>query len=171
MAKKSVLLTRFIKNILSYGLIFIILSVIIDWYRKPTEPHQFAQQVLYDLDQHPRIIVQLSHQQPMLLYFWGTWCRYCQFTSAAVQQLANENIPILTIALKSGDEKDISNYLTQQKYTFPTINDPDGNIAKNWTIQATPTIIFIKDGKIVEYTTGLTSYWGLKSRLWLANLN
>ncbi|EFM89344.1 hypothetical protein appser4_15220 [Actinobacillus pleuropneumoniae serovar 4 str. M62] len=164
------MLSRFGKNIFFYGLMFIVLSTVIDWYRKPSAPNQFAQQVLYDLQHQPKMIAQLSHDRPMLLYFWGSWCTYCKFTSPAIQQFADENVPVLSVALKSGTPQDVVGYLKQEDYRFPVINDPDGVISKSWDIQATPTVLIIKDGEIVQHTTGLTSYWGLKVRLWLSNL-
>lgn len=170
MQNKYAMLSRFGKNIFFYGLMFIVLSTVIDWYRKPSAPNQFAQQVLYDLQHQPKMIAQLSHDRPMLLYFWGSWCTYCKFTSPAIQQFADENVPVLSVALKSGTPQDVVDYLKQEDYRFPVINDPDGVISKSWDIQATPTVLIIKDGEIVQYTTGLTSYWGLKVRLWLSNL-
>lgn len=166
--KKSSLLARFTKNILLFGSLFIILSIVIDWYRKPTAPAQFADQVFYDLGEQPRVIAQLSHQKPMLLYFWGSWCHFCQYTSPAVQQFAEQGLPILSIALQSGTENELRQYLADNRYTFSVVNDPDGRLSKQWGIQATPTILIIKDGRIINHTTGLTSYWGLKIRLWLA---
>ncbi|ABY70056.1 protein disulfide oxidoreductase [Actinobacillus pleuropneumoniae] len=170
MQNKYAMLSRFGKNIFFYGLMFIVLSTVIDWYRKPSAPNQFAQQVLYDLQHQPKMIAQLSHDRPMLLYFWGSWCTYCKFTSPAIQQFADENVPVLSVALKSGTPQDVVDYLKQEDYRFPVINDPDGVISKSWDIQATPTVLIIKDGEIVQHTTGLTSYWGLKVRLWLSNL-
>lgn len=170
MQNKYAMLSRFGKNIFFYGLMFIVLSTVIDWYRKPSAPNQFAQQVLYDLQHQPKMIAQLSHDRPMLLYFWGSWCTYCKFTSPAIQQFADENAPVLSVALKSGTPQDVAGYLKQEDYRFPVINDPDGVISKSWDIQATPTVLIIKDGEIVQHTTGLTSYWGLKVRLWLSNL-
>ncbi|SUT94345.1 protein disulfide oxidoreductase [Actinobacillus lignieresii] len=170
MQNKYAMLSRFGKNIFFYGLMFIVLSTVIDWYRKPSAPNQFAQQVLYDLQHQPKVIAQLSHDRPMLLYFWGSWCTYCKFTLPAIQQFADENVPVLSVALKSGTPQDVVDYLKQEDYRFPVINDPDGVISKSWDIQATPTVLIIKDGEIVQHTTGLTSYWGLKVRLWLSNL-
>ncbi|ABN74563.1 thioredoxin [Actinobacillus pleuropneumoniae] len=170
MQNKYAMLSRFGKNIFFYGLMFIVLSTVIDWYRKPSAPNQFAQQVLYDLQHQPKMIAQLSHDRPMLLYFWGSWCTYCKFTSPAIQQFADENVSVLSVALKSGTPQDVVDYLKQEDYRFPVINDPDGVISKSWDIQVTPTVLIIKDGEIVQHTTGLTSYWGLKVRLWLSNL-
>lgn len=170
MQKANTILLCFGKNVFIYGFMFIVLSIAVDWYRKPAVPTAFAQQVLYDLQQQPKVIAQLSAQTPMLLYFWGSWCHYCKFTSPAIQQLVEENVPVLTIALKSGNTQEVEAYLKQEHNHFPVINDLDGKISKSWNIQATPTILIIKDGKIMQHTTGLTSYWGLKIRLWLSHL-
>jgi len=53
---------------------------------------------------------------------------------------------------------------------FQTVNDSDGLIANQWQISATPTIIFIKDGQMISSTTGISSYWGLRGKIWLKNL-
>lgn len=168
MSKKLSLLYRFTKHIVLFGSLFIVLSIVIDWYRKPDIPTTFSTQVFYDLNQQPHIIVQQSANEPMLLYVWGSWCHFCEFTSPAVQQLYQSGVLVLSVALKSGSDNDVSTYLQAKGYQFPTLNDPDGNLSKAWHIQATPTILFIKNGKIINHTTGLTSFWGIKFRLWLA---
>ena len=166
--KKSSLIIRLIKNVIVFGSLFIILSIVMDWYRKPTAPSQFAEQVLYDTTQQPKIIAQLSYNKPMLLYFWGSWCHFCEYTSPAIQQLAEQGTEVLGVALKSGSDAEVNHYLQENQYRFATINDPTGEFSKSWDIQATPTILIIKNGKIINHTTGLTSYWGLKIRLKLA---
>lgn len=163
-------LFNFLKNIVLMGGLFIILSIVVDWYRKPTAPIEFSQQVLYDTQAQPKVLAQMSYDKPMLLYFWGSWCSFCKYTSPSIQQLAKEGVPVLAVALKSGSVEDVNHYLAQENYDFTTINDPTGAFSKEWDIQATPTILIIKDGKIINHTTGLTSLWGLKIRLWLADI-
>ncbi len=168
--KKPPLIMRFIKNIALFGSLFIILSIVVDWFRKPTPPLQFAEQVFYDIRQQPKVIAQLSHERPMLLYFWGTWCSFCRFTSPSIQQFSDQGIPVLSVALKSGSVKEVADYLNQNGYSFSVINDPEGDLSKAWDIQATPTILFIKNGKVINHTTGLTSSMGLKVRMALADV-
>lgn len=167
--KKKSLVGTLLKNILLYGSLFIIMSIVIDWYRKPSAPAQFEQQVMYDIEQQPKVIAQLSAGKPMLLYFWGSWCHFCEFVSPSIQQIYEEKTGVLGVALKSGTVEDVKTYRTENSYTFPTLNDPTGDFSRGWDIQATPTILIVKDGKIINHTTGYTSYWGLKFRLWLAN--
>ncbi len=170
MNKKKSLITRFLKNIFIYGGLFIIVSFVVDWYRAPTAPTQFEQQVQYDIQNQPKIIAQLSHNKPMLLYFWGSWCHYCKVVSPNIQQFADEGMEVLSVALKSGSDKEVKNYLDENGYSFPTLNDSIGTFSQGWNIQATPTILIIKNGKILHHTTGYTSYWGLKMRLWLSEV-
>lgn len=170
MSKKKSFISTFIKNIFLFASLFIIMSIMMDWYRKPTAPAQFEQQVQYDIQQQPKVIAQLSHGKPMLLYFWGSWCHFCEFVSPNIQQFAEDGGTVLGVALKSGSQQEVQAYLEQKKYTFATLNDPTGEFSRAWDIQATPTILIIKDGKIINHTTGYTSYLGLKFRLWLASL-
>lgn len=166
--KKHTLIATFGKNLVVFAGLFIILSIMVDWYRKPTAPVQFEQQVYYDLEQQPKIIAQLSVDKPMLLYFWGSWCHFCEFVSPSIQSIKDEGTEVLGVALKSGSEEEVKAYLSQNRYTFASLNDPHGTFSQGWDIQATPTILIVKDGKIISHTTGYTSYVGLKFRLWLA---
>lgn len=101
----------------------------------------------------------------MLVYFWGTWCGYCRYTSPAINDLAKESYPVVSIALRSGSEKEVEDYLAKHDYRFTTVNDPQGTIAQKWQVNVTPTIIILNKGKMDFATTGWTSYWGLKVRL------
>lgn len=158
-----------IKKLFFLGLSLIVVSIVMDYYRKPSEPVQFTNQVLTDTQNQPKIIAQISHQKPMLLYFWGSWCHYCQFTSPSVQQLHDEGVEVVGVAIKSGDAAEVNRYLSKNGYTFSTISDQTGEFYQPWGISATPTIVIIKDGQVKNHTTGLTSYWGIKTRLWFAN--
>ena len=74
-------------------------------------------------------------------------------------------IPVVSVALRSGTNKDVEDYLQTHHYQFTTVNDPQGKIADQWQVNVTPTIIILNKGKMDLATTGWTSYWGLKVRL------
>ena len=106
---------------------------------------------------------------PVLIYFWGSWCPLCSVTSPIVTELSKE-YQVLTIALSSGNERQVLAYLQENKYYFPVINDPDGIISKKWNVFATPSILIInREGEISSVTIGISSALGLKFRLWLAS--
>jgi len=116
--------------------------------------------------------VQLSHliqDAPVLIYFWAIWCPKCAYTSATITELSGE-YQVLTIALSSGSEQQVLSYLQKNKYHFPVMNDPDAIISQKWAVFATPSIFIInRYGEISSVTTGVSSAWGLKFRLWLAS--
>ncbi|SMB90133.1 Thiol-disulfide isomerase or thioredoxin [Pasteurella testudinis DSM 23072] len=156
------------KNGISLFLTLIVISVIIDWLRKPEVPNNADSTALYDLQHQPFFLGQLSQDRPAVLYFWGTWCGYCRYTSPAIDSLAKEGVPVATVALHSGDKNTVQAYLTEHDYQFTTVNDPSGDIAAQWQVAVTPTIIIFDQGKMEFSTSGLSSYWGIKVRLWLA---
>jgi protein-disulfide isomerase-like protein with CxxC motif len=53
--------------------------------------------------------------------------------------------------------------------TLPTVNDPAARLARQWDVQVTPTLIVISRGEVKSITTGWTSGWGMRLRLWLAS--
>jgi peroxiredoxin len=112
---------------------------------------------------------QMLKDSPVLIYFWGSWCPVCSYTSSTVTELSKE-YQVITIALSSGSEEQVLSYLQENKYHFPVINDPDGIISRKWGVFATPSLFIINsNGEISSVTTGISSAWGLKFRLWLAS--
>jgi len=108
-------------------------------------------------------------QSPVLIYFWGSWCPMCRITSPIVTDLSI-NYQVLAIALSSGNKDEVETYLEEHDYKFPVINDADGLISQAWGVRVTPTIFIINtEGKISSVTTGISSSWGLRIRLWLAS--
>ncbi len=131
-------------------------------------------------DQAPPLVAQLlskdsvnlNHmlkESPVLIYFWGSWCPLCSYTSSTVTELSKE-YPVITIALSSGDPKEVQQYLDKNHYDFPVINDPDGVISQQWSVFATPTFFIVnRNGEISSVSTGVSSEWGLKLKLWWAS--
>ncbi|MCK3657977.1 thioredoxin [Pasteurellaceae bacterium Pebbles2] len=162
------MLKKWLKNLLSLALTFLVMSTILDYWRKPNMPEHALNVAMQDLDQQHFFLEQISQDEPVLLYFWGTWCGYCRYTSPAINDLAQEGVKVVSVALRSGDEQKVRSYLRENQYQFTTVNDPNGEISRQWDISVTPTIILLKNGKMQSATTGLTSYWGIKVRLFLA---
>ncbi|MCU7800214.1 MAG: protein disulfide oxidoreductase [gamma proteobacterium symbiont of Lucinoma myriamae] len=112
---------------------------------------------------------QMIKGSPVLIYFWGSWCPICSYTSSTVTELSRE-YQVITIALSSGSEEQVFSYLKKNKYYFPVINDPDGIISQKWGVFVIPSFFIINShGEISSVTTGISSVWGLRFRLWLAS--
>lgn len=105
---------------------------------------------------------------PTLVYFWGSWCPICKTTSPSVSTLAEEGkYQIISIALSSGSNEDIKSYQDEHGYKFTTINDDSGKISKQWGVAVTPSIFYVDtEGEITAISTGMTSLWGMRFRLW-----
>ncbi|URL06954.1 protein disulfide oxidoreductase [Avibacterium sp. 21-595] len=157
-----------VKNLLIFVLLFGVISLAMDYWRRPNAPENALQQPLITLAGERIQLAKLSKEKPVLLYFWGSWCSICSLTSPSIASLAHDGVQVVSVALKSGNDQAIQDYLQQHQYNFLTVNDPQGTLSSQWQIQVTPSIIIIKNGKIVHTTTGLSSPWGLKLRLWLS---
>lgn len=155
---------------LKYLLIFAVIYTVINWWRQPIMPAN-PELTLTDYQGQVVDIKALSHQSPVLVYFWGTWCPICSTTSPKVNSLAqSENYPVVTIATQSGSNQDIEQFMTQHGYSFTTINDESGEIFSDWQGQVTPSYVVLKDGEMTQGLTGIQPEWSLKLRLWLSSL-
>ncbi|MGS0694833.1 redoxin domain-containing protein [Shewanella sp. 0m-4] len=110
----------------------------------------------------------LSTDGPVLVYFWGTWCPICRSVSPSVEAIS-AYFPVVSVAIASGTNSEINDYMQDHDYHFPVINDADNRSAKDWSVHVTPTLIIINEGKVVSYTTGFTSLPGIGWRMFLAS--
>lgn len=131
-----------------------------DWLRRPDVPAA---------DGQTATLAQISAGRTAVLYFWGSWCGICKHTSPAVQRLHENGTPVVGVALRSGSAAEVRGYMRRQGLDFATADDPQGDIARWWGVRVTPTIVLVKNGRIVHSTTGIASYWGLAARVWLAD--
>lgn len=159
-----------LKTIAKYFVIFLVIYTVVNWWRSPKLPdtpnltYQDAQGQTID-------VIAQSHQQPILIYFWGTWCSVCRITSPNIQKLHDDGTPVVSVAVSSSSTSALSDYLNVHHYTFVTINDLDGQIFHTWHGQVTPSFVILKNGKTYQSFTGISPLWSLKIRLWLANLS
>lgn len=80
--------------------------------------------------------------------------------------------PGVTIAVRSGDDGTLQNYLNDKQLNWPVVNDNSGNLGQRYGIRGVPAVFFINaTGEIVFTTVGYTSEWGMRFRLWLAGLS
>ncbi len=123
---------------------------------------------IHTLDGETVTLASISEERPVLLYFWASWCGICRFTTPDVARLQSEGESVMTIALRSGNDGEVSRWLSRKRVTFPVVNDSGGEISRNWEISVTPTLVVVSKGQVVTTTSGWTSYWGMKLRLWRA---
>ena len=118
-----------------------------------------------------------------LVYFWGSWCPACRLTSPMVNALvdnansrtANDRpnkYQVLSIAVASGSNSDIKQFMRQHGYRFDVINESPqstSDFSEQWGALALPAIYIVDDQNNIRFiTSGVTTSWGLRARLWLA---
>lgn len=107
-------------------------------------------------------------KQPSLIYFWASWCGICKSIQGTMQSILQEH-PGITVALKSGDEKVVSQYLKTQSLDWPFVVDEQGLVSAEFGVPGVPTIFILDRNGTIQFTAvGYSSFWGLKLRLWLA---
>ncbi len=107
---------------------------------------------------------------PAVLYFWAEWCGICRSMQGSVSNVL-QDYPGLTVAVRSGDEGTLRNYLNDKQLNWPVVNDNSGSIGQRYGIKGVPAVFFINAGGDIVFTTvGFTSEWGMRFRLWLAGL-
>ena len=159
-----------VKTTLLYGIVFLLIYTAVNWWRQPIMPAD-PQLQLTDYQGQAVDLASLSADKPTLIYFWGTWCPICSVTSPTINKLAiANNYPVVTVAIKSGDNKTLSNYMAEHDYKFTTVNDEAGNIFDDWQGQVTPSYVILKDGEMSQGLTGIQPLWSLKLRLWLSSI-
>lgn len=158
----------YIQSLLQAIVVLFVLSLLADWWRKPEAPQTPDIPPLTAINGQTLDLQQLSRDQVAVMYFWGSWCDICRYTSPAVETLHQNGTPVVAIAVQSGSDADIQSYMQQHGLSFPTVNQSSQAWPQQWQIAATPTFVFMKNGRVVHTSTGWGSYWGLKSRVWLS---
>ncbi|WP_434938604.1 protein disulfide oxidoreductase [Shewanella sp. HL-SH8] len=114
--------------------------------------------------------------KPTLVYFWGTWCSACKITSPMVNSVASSNdYQVISIAVASGSDDDITQYMQLNQLSFEVINEAQlpqvinqPSLSQQWGANAFPSIYIIDENQHIRFvTSGVTTTWGLKLRLWL----
>ena len=77
----------------------------------------------------------LESEKTVLIDFYATWCEPCKIMSPIIEAIAEENKDIKVVKI------DV---------------DKEENLAYEYEVYSIPTFMVIKEGKIVDFTVGIT---------------
>lgn len=154
-----------LKQIAIFSVIFLIMNFAVDAWRTKDIDRQ-ALPDIQDMTINSEFVdlKALSFEQPVLVYFWGTWCPVCSIVSPSVDTIS-QYFPTYSIAMQSGDNETLKAYMSSEDYQFKVINDDDNTIARSLGVQVTPLVMVIDQGELVNFTTGYVSLFGLWWRI------
>lgn len=108
--------------------------------------------------------------QPVLLHFWASWCPMCELEQGSISSIAKD-WKVITVAFQSGGEEEVQRYMERKNITeWVTIVDADGSLSGQYGIKGVPTSYVLDEEGVIRFReVGLTSGWGLRLRLWMAD--
>lgn len=93
--------------------------------------------------------------QPVLVFFWASWCSVCKAAMPGLetvyQDFAPQGFAILAINTTNQDTLSTAvNYFTTQNYTYTLLLDRDGSVANQYLMRAVPTSVLVGGDGIVR---------------------
>ncbi len=114
--------------------------------------------------------LQSMRGEPVLVFFWASWCGVCKMMLSSVAGVA-EDYQVISVAMQSGTAGELADYLREKGLALPVIPDPSGALARRYGVRGVPSSFVIDpEGRIRFVEVGYTSGFGLRSRLYLAKV-
>ncbi len=168
MSKKSWNIKKIFKEIISTIIIFFLVSMVLNYIRKPDIKENIYDYTL--VDTHGNSIDFSRYKgEPLIVHFWATWCPTCKLEASNIDDLSKD-YNVVSIAVTSGNNEMINTFMEKRQLNYKVVSDAEGNLAKKFNIQGYPTtLIYTKKGKLKFAEVGYSTTVGLKARLHLSN--
>lgn len=158
-----------IKKYLKEGIVFLVILTIamngISYYKSLDLNKDSLDIKTFTLFDNSKYIV--PKDKPIIIHFWATWCPICKFEAKNIEKISKD-YEVITIAVQSGNNEEIENYLDDHELSFRVVNDEDGFYSQKFNIKGFPTtLIYDKNKKLRFSEVGYTTTAGLYSRMLL----
>jgi thiol-disulfide isomerase/thioredoxin len=159
---------HYIKEIVIFVVITTVLANAISIYKSielNKQPLKMDEITLIDSEKYI-----FTHEKPILIHFWASWCPTCKLEASNIETISKK-FEVVTIAVKSGTDDELEEFLVANNLTFNVAKDDSGFLAKEFNISVFPTtLIYDKNKNLIFSEVGYTSTAGLYLRMWWAGL-
>lgn len=135
------------KRILGFLLsMFFIFAFLLPQYVSAKELGEAADFKLKDLDGKQVSLSDYKGRQPVMLFFWTTWCPFCRKELKVLnekhQELSKDGFEVFAVNVAEGASK-VGNFIKHYQLTLRVILDIDSSVAESYGIFGVPTYIII----------------------------
>ena len=167
-SKKPWTLKRFLREVLLFLLIVFVASTALNYYRAPKLDKETLPVIQARLVDGTLFDSSSTKGTPLLINFWGTWCPICAQEASNIESVA-KHYRVLTIAVNSGSDEAIRQWMAKKGVTYPILNDAGSTWAGRFKVSIYPTtFIYDSQGKLKFTETGYSTTAGLLTRMKLA---
>lgn len=158
---------KYLVSFIKYAVIFIIAINFVSYYNSLDLNKDKLSIKSFELINN--FVYKVNTNKPLVVHFWATWCPICALEEKNIQNLSKD-YEVVTVAVQSGSNEEISKYLKENNLSFNVVNDEFSNLAQQFNIKAFPTtFIYDKNQNLKFSEVGYTSNFGLKLRVWLSH--
>ncbi|MDA7817838.1 redoxin domain-containing protein [Sulfurimonas sp.] len=159
---------KYVKEIIFFSIFVFIFSNIVSFYKSSSLNSQNLN--INTLQTINNKTYHLPRDKPIMIHIWALWCPICKLEADNIQSVSKD-YEVITIAVKSGTDKEIKKYLLENNISFKVVNDIDGLLSSKFNIEVFPTtIIYNKNREMVFTDVGYTSSWLLKLKMWYVSI-
>jgi len=109
---------------------------------------------LRDLNQNTFTLSSYKNKQPVLLFFWTTWCPFCReelkFLKSAYPELVKENLLLGVINAGESAAK-VDNFAKSYNLPFQILLDTDTSVAAAFGVFGVPTYVLVDKKGYVRF--------------------
>lgn len=90
-------------------------------------------------------------QQPVVIFFWATWCPYCKAFMPHLQSIRLEyGDQVKVLAIQIRDKKDAVAFIAEAGYDFVVFPNGD-SVGELYDIQSTPGVILVDQEGLMQF--------------------
>ncbi len=161
---------RRLRWLIELGLVVVVYLVVTGWRERhllATGSSAAPAFSLVDLDGH-RVSLADLRGRSVMLQFWATWCGVCRREFGAMNAVERGLSPdqrVYAIVADADDPARIRRFVAEHHIEYPVLLGTDA-VLRAYRVSVFPTTYIIgPDGRVAGHTTGMSTRWGLETRL------